>query len=143
MNGDDIGYAQYLEEQARQEEEQREWEESEAAAAQAEAETGAMEMEIKEEKMASKWEEKVMGDDAILERLGGHWENFLVPVWRKSLLLAQAEITGEEAEKRGAEKVVDWIRRNSVTSQDTAKAPKFRKFGADNWQAFLKDLGIE
>ena len=50
MNGDDIGYAQYLEEQARQEEEQREWEESEAAAAQAEAETGAMEMEIKEEK---------------------------------------------------------------------------------------------
>ena len=89
--------------------------------------------------MASKWEETVMGDDAILERLGGHWENFLIPVWRESLLLTQAEITwhardGEikEAEKRGRQEVVDFVEEHMCNLEEWT-----------GWQEQKEEWGIE
>lgn len=74
-----------------------------------------------------------MKDKVILQRLGGHWENFLVPVWRQSLLEAQAEISF----RAGRKEVVDWVKSqglNDVNSYDVYP---------EELEAQLKEWGIE
>ena len=87
--------------------------------------------------MASKWEDTVMKIEKFAEVTGLSPDAFYMYEAALPELEAQAEITWhardgeiEEAEKRGAKKVVGFVQNGGYLM-------------GDKWQAFLKDLGIE
>jgi len=118
--------------------------------------------------MASKWEDTVMGEEQRQNVLSDYCsiyddaDAYLLELIGLSAV-AQAKITWpiafeegrksrdkevEEAEKRGAEKVVEWIEQHGDRWQDAE--PELHYYGdvykrvpLDEYQAFLKDLGIE
>ena len=106
--------------------------------------------------MTSKWEDTVMGHTEITEATAkiphlveGNIAHHRL-VLGKIIARKQAEITWhardgeiEEAEKRGAEKVVEWIEKTDM--MEATKLPNANTIciGLDTWRAFLKDLGIE
>jgi len=59
----------------------------------------------------------------------------------RSLALAQAQITGDIAYKRGMMKVVEWI--NSNCTSDSGDGYLCQVFYSYAWQAFLKENGIK
>jgi len=100
--------------------------------------------------MASKWEDTVMNKAEITQSVADLLLPAIISVI-KARCEAQAEITWhsrdgdiEEAEKRGAEKVVAWVNAHKSRRSDFMTPGEFH-FGVndEDWQAFLKDLGIE